>query len=307
MLAGAADLARGLIWSAAPTPFLDDGSLDHASIERLVAQHARLGVEGYFLGGTCGEGPFMPTGQRAELLRRVRATTGAGAHLAVQVSDTSSPRVRENVERAVAAGADSVVIAAPWLTAFVNPGFARRYFFESLDRDTAVPIGIYVLRQPPATGLDVAFWAEVVSHPNVAYVKDSSGLAEYRRALLAVKAARPGLVLRTGDEFDVLSAIGDGYDGCILGTAVLNARLLAQAIAALGRGDGAAAARLQARSNAFLYDLFRPDIVAWMSGLKYALHRLGILSTEYAYLVDPLDDDDRRRIDAALEREKEWY
>lgn len=296
----------GTVWSATPTPFTADGRLDDAGLERLCVQHRRLAVSGLFLAGTCGEGPFMPNGQRDELIRKIRGLAGADLHLAVQVSDTSWARVRENIARAVDAGADSVVIAAPWLIRFVNREFARRYFFESLECDCPVPMGIYVLRQAPETGIDLEFWREIVTHPRVAYVKDSSGSAEFRRAFLEVRNGRPDLVLRTGDEFDVLSAIRDGYNGCLLGTAILNAGLIGRAIAALKAGDTAGARAWQDRGNRLLGDLFRPDISAWMSGLKYALRTAGLFSTEFSHLAYPLDDEDRARIERALEREREY-
>lgn len=298
------DPMRGTIWSATPTPFLEGGELDDEGLDRLVAQHARLGVSGLFLAGTCGEGPFMPDGQRAELVRKLHQSAGAMFHLSVQVSDTSPARVWENIQAAVDAGADSVVIAAPWLARFVNREFARRYFLESFERATPVPLGLYVIPQPPETGIDLEFWREMVAHPKVAFVKDSSGSAEFRRAFLEAKRARPDLVLRTGCEFDVLSAVREGYGGCLLGTAIFNAGLIARALAALAAGDAAGAQAWQERSNRLLYDLFRPDIGAWMSGLKYALRAAGIFSTEFAHLVYPLTEDDRRRIDAALTRER---
>ena len=298
--------AQDMVWSATPTPFLDDGSLDDAGLEKVVGQHRKLGVSGLFLCGTCGEGPFMPTVQRAELVRKIRGMGGRAFHLAVQVSDTSAARVRENIAQAVDAGADSVVIAAPWLRPFVNRQFAQRYFLEVLDRPCQAPVGIYILRQPPETGIDLELWTRIAAHPNVAYVKDSSMSEEYGRALLDIKARRPGLTLRTGYEFDVLSTIGNGYDGCLLGTAILNAGLISRAVAALGAGDKHAARAWQDRSNRLHYEHFRPDISSWMSGLKYALRRVGVFSAEFSHLVYPLTDDDRRRIDAALDREKEY-
>jgi 4-hydroxy-tetrahydrodipicolinate synthase len=297
---------NGAIWSATPTPFLANGDLDDAGLERLCRQHERLRVLGLFLAGTCGEGPFMPNRQRAELVRKVRRLAGPSFHLAVQVSDTSAARVRENMEEAVEAGADSVVIAAPWLQRFVNRDFARRYFFESLQCACPVPRGIYVIAQPPETGMDLDLWREIVGHPQVAYVKDSSGSVEYRRAFLEVKAHRPELVLRTGCEFDVLAVLREGYTGCLLGTAIFSGAMIGRAIAALEDGDDAEAQSWQERSNRLLYDLFRPDISAWMSGLKYALRVAGIFSTEFSHLAYSLTDDDRRRIDAALQREQEY-
>jgi len=297
--------ANEAIWSATPTPFLADGALDDASLERLCLQHKRLGVSGLFLAGTCGEGPLMPNRQRVELVQKLRRLAGTSFHLAVQVSDTSPARVRENMAEAVGAGADSVVIAAPWLTRLDNRGFARRYFLESLECPCPVPRGIYVIPQPPETGIDLELWREIVGHAQVSYVKDSSGSDEYRRAFLEVKARRPELALRTGCEFDVLSAVRDGYSGCILGTAIFNGAMIGRAIAALRAGDDQGAQAWQDRSNRLLYDLFLPDIGAWMSGLKYALRAAGIFSTEFSHLVYPLTDDDRCRIDAALQRERE--
>ena len=99
------------IWSATPTPFEKDGSLDLLSIQRLVEHHRRLGVSGLFVGGTCGEGSFMPDQQRIEVVRLVKQAAGDSLHIAANVTDTSAARVTENTLRMSDAGADSVVIA----------------------------------------------------------------------------------------------------------------------------------------------------------------------------------------------------
>ena len=96
-----------------------------------------------------------------------------------------------------------------------------------------------------------------------------------------------------------------GYDGCLLGTGILNGGMIRRALHELEAGNQAGAAAWQERSNAFLHELFRPDIGCWLAGLKYALKRLGIFSNEFAHLVFPLTSQDRQRIDAALAREKE--
>ena len=84
---------RPIIWSATPTPFLADGSLDQKSLEKVVEQHVRLQLGGVFLAGTCGEGPFMPNEQRADLVRSFKRLAAGRLHVAVQVSDTSPARV----------------------------------------------------------------------------------------------------------------------------------------------------------------------------------------------------------------------
>ncbi|MGD1002422.1 MAG: dihydrodipicolinate synthase family protein [Candidatus Brocadiia bacterium] len=293
------------IWSATPTPFLADGALDLASLDKVIDQHLRLGVTGLFMAGSCGEGPLMLNAQRDELVRATRRLAGKRLHIAVQVSDTSAARVRDNIARAEDAGADSVVIAPPWLMRFATEGFVRRYFTEPMEAAT-LPVGVYVLKQPADSVLDLALWTEIASHPKVSYIKDSSSTPEYRKAFVALKTKRPALLLETGDEFDVVNYAASGYDGCLLGTGILIGGLIRQALDALVAGDRPAADAWQKRSNEFLWDLFARDISLWMGGLKYALHRLGIFRTEFMHLDYPITTADRKRIDAALERERPY-
>jgi 4-hydroxy-tetrahydrodipicolinate synthase len=297
--------AKKLVWSATPTPFLADGTLDTAALERVVEQHLRLGVTGLFVGGTCGEGPFMPNEQRVELVFRLRRLAQGRLHLAAQVSDTSAARVKDNMARMADAGADSAVIAAPWIRNFCTKEFVRRYFFEAIEAAT-LPVGIYIIKQPADSVLDMAMWLEVCAHPKVRFLKDSSASEEYMKALVAVKARRPDLMLETGYEFDVITAAAAGYDGGLLGTGILIGGMMRRALDALAAGDKAGAEAWQKRSNEFLWDLFRKDISIWLGGLKYAMKRLGIFSDEFMHMIYPLTADDRKRIDAALEREREF-
>ncbi len=294
-----------LIWSATPTPFLSDGQIDHASLERVVEQHLRLGITGLFLAGSCGEGPLMLNDQRIELVRAMKCLSAGKLHLAVQVSDTSAIRVKENILRAQDAGADSIVIAPPWLARFAVKGFCQRYFTEPLEA-ARVPVGIYVLKQPADSALDLSLWKEIIAHPGVSYVKDSSMSPEYMNAFAQIKAKRPELLLETGYEFDVMSYAANGYDGYLLGSGILIGGFIRRALDAFAAGDRAAADAWQKRSNEFLWDLFAHDISIWMGGLKYALHRLGIFSTEFTHMHYVITDADRMRIDAAIEREREF-
>ena len=82
--------------------------------------------------------------------------------------------------------------------------------------------------------------------------------------------------------------------------------MIALSLDALAAGDRAAADAWQKRSNEFLWDLFARDISLWMGGLKYALRRLGLFRTEFMHMHYRVSDADRGRIDAALEREREY-
>ena len=48
------------VWSAAPTPLTNDMKVHKGDVKRMVGHHIRLGVNGLFLAGTNGEGPWLP-------------------------------------------------------------------------------------------------------------------------------------------------------------------------------------------------------------------------------------------------------
>ncbi len=97
--------SRAEMWSATPTPFHQDLSIDAASVSRMVEHQRRLGVTGLMLGGTCGEGPWMTAPDLCELTRRSVAASAGGMTVTVQVTDNSPRRILERAEKVAEAGA----------------------------------------------------------------------------------------------------------------------------------------------------------------------------------------------------------
>jgi len=297
--------SRNTIWSATPTPFLSDGSLDEVGIGNLVEQHLRLGIGGIFACGTSGEGPWMPSEQRPRLVSMLKRIAGDRIHIAAQVTDTSAARVRENMQAMADAGADSLVIAPPLMERFCNPAFLRRYFLEPIEAAT-LPVGLYAFKPPVAPPMALDLWCELAAHPKVHYVKDSTAFEDYEHAFLGVKAARPELVLLTGNEFNVVSAVAAGYDGGLAGTGILVGGMLRRALDTLAAGDRAAADDWQRRSRECLWGLFGKDRSRWLGGLKYALEYLGIFRDGFMHVSFPLTEADRSEIEATCEQYREF-
>jgi 4-hydroxy-tetrahydrodipicolinate synthase len=101
------------IWSALPTPLTPDFRVDEPSVERVIQAAVRDGINGVFLAGTCGEGPWLPDRERQRLVRCAVRAAGGKLKIAAQVSDNSVPRIIDNAQAAAEAGADYAIIAAP--------------------------------------------------------------------------------------------------------------------------------------------------------------------------------------------------
>jgi len=133
--------------------------------------------------------------------------------------------------------------------------------------------------------LDWPLWEEVIGHPQVRLVKDSSASAETMQNIARLRARRPELRVLTGNEFDVVAAGAAGYDGCLVGTGILNGGLLRRALVAQAADDAAGAAQWQERSNRFLQTCFGQTSAAGWPGSSTRLCRAGVFSTEFAHLV----------------------
>ena len=293
--------APKVVWSATPTPFQTDLSLDIASIEAMVEQHAGLGVTGLMLGGTCGEGPWMPFSDLQELTGAAAAVSAGRIRVAAQVTDNSARRMLANIEGLAKKGAQLGVIASPYLMMNVNPRRILDLYLEVV-RNSPIPIGFYDRGKHAAYVVETELLPELLAEPNLQIVKDSSTDPVRRDVFLKAARSRDGLSVLNGDEFDCVSYLQAGYDGLLLGGGIFNGGMAGAMIRSVDAGDHAEAARIQSRMNDLMFRVYGGEkITCWLTGLKYLLQRMGIFQSTAGYLGYPLTDSCRAAIDEIVD------
>ncbi|MDB6170607.1 MAG: 4-hydroxy-tetrahydrodipicolinate synthase [Verrucomicrobia bacterium] len=293
-------LQRGRVWSATPTPFTREDRVDEASVRRMVAHHADLGVAGIMLAGTCGEGPWLRDDDREMLVRTAVEAAVGKLTVAVQVTDNSAVRVLDNIDRAAAWGATVAVVAAPPFFLNATPQRVTEHYAE-IARRSALPVGLYDRGAASPYVVPEAALAELLAERNFVMVKDSSQQPSRLKAYLKAREARPELALFSGSEFDCVDYLTAGYDGLLLGGGIFNAALAIRIIAAVKAGDLTKANALQTRMNDLMYRVYGgPKIECWMTGLKELLVQLGVFSSNRNLLGYPLTDLCRSQIAAAV-------
>lgn len=293
------------LWSATPTPFTETMNIDEPAVERLVEHHIQIGAEGLFLAGTCGEGPWMPLRERRRLVRRTRAASRGSLLLAVQVSDNSVERILENAGWAMEDGADIAVIAPPQFMLNASPRAVADFYLEAIRR-LPMPVCIYDRPGGGDLGIRDEFLQEVYGEDNVVMIKDSSCDPARNAMALEVRRGRPDLRLFTGDEFNCVRYLVDGYDGLLIGGAVFNGVLARLILGAVQRGDVELARQLQERMNRLMYAVYGgKEIRCWLSGLKKLLVEMGIFGTWRNYPDYPLTGECEAAIFDALATERE--
>lgn len=276
------------VWSASPTPLSCDLTIDVPSVGRMVRDALANGIDGLFLAGTCGEGPWLPDTERARLVRAVVAEANGKLKIAVQVTDNSVPRILNNIQQAADAGADIAIIAPPLIFMNATPDRVAGLFIEAADA-SSLPVGIYDLGAHRSVMIPEEKLMEIYLRPNVQMVKDSSGAPSRRAIALAARKTRRGLSLFNGDEFRCLEYLEAGYDGFMFGGAAAVGPKLNRIAALYARGQLEEARQVDEAMKKVLLGIYGgKDIACWLTGLKYYMVRRGLFSSTAGYLDYPL-------------------
>lgn len=194
------------------TPFDDEGNIIfEAHIHNLRIQQER-GAEGFVLGGSTGEGPYLESGERALLLAEARAELGEEPYLMCGVSGQSVRQAQVQVEESATGGADAALVLTPTSLARGNHSAVIR-FYESVAE--AAPIPIFLYSVPAVTGyeLPVDSVSILAEHPSVIAMKDSGGRPIHMKELS--QTTPDGFLLYSGSSASVVKAIAAGAVGAI--------------------------------------------------------------------------------------------
>ena len=199
------------------TPLTAEGEVDLESLDRVVEVLVSAGVDGLFVLGSSGEVAYLTDAQREAVVERVVATTAGRVPVLAGAIDTTSARVIDQARRAVAKGAQAVVVTCPF--------YAKNDAGEIADHfravAAAVDVPVFAYDVPVRLGgvkLGRDMLVELGSQGVLAGVKDSSGDdVSFRRLVAANEAAGHPLALLTGHECVVDGMLLLGADGVVPG------------------------------------------------------------------------------------------
>lgn len=227
------------VYTVVPTPFDEDENLDEASFERLLGNLGELGVDGVIALGVLGEAPKLFGDERDRVVRIARATLGSAAVI-VGASHASARGTRALVERAVASGADGVMVSPPRI-ARNDPDRVREYFRRSL-----VDPGCAVLLQDHPASSGTVMTAETVAavaeeNPSIRWVKVEDPPSARKVAELRERVGDRLLLLGGLGALSLLDELDAGSDGTMTGFAAPEALQAVCSRYAKGDRDGATA------------------------------------------------------------------
>jgi len=197
------------------TPLTPDREVDVPSLIRLVDHLLDAGVAGLFVLGSSSEAAYLTDLHRRTVVEAVTAYAGGRLPVLAGAIDMTTPRVLDHVRSVTAAGADAVVVTAPFY-ARTHPAEIVRHY-RLIAEASPVPVFAYDLPASVHTKLPAELVLRLAEDGVLAGLKDSSGdEGGFRRVILGARAIE-GFSVLTGSEVVVDTALAMGAHGVVPG------------------------------------------------------------------------------------------
>lgn len=194
------------------TPFTKSGRISKSNHSHNLEFLVGLGIEGFLIGGSTGEGPLLEAGERATLIKSARRTLGAAPHLMIGIVAESQRQAARQIKESAAAGADAALVLTP-VTLGRNSVDVQRRFFNLISEDSTLPVLLYSVPRNTGYALDADLAIELSDHPNIVGMKDSGG-DSVRIGRIARESAA-GFTVFNGASASIALALAGGAHGAI--------------------------------------------------------------------------------------------
>jgi 4-hydroxy-tetrahydrodipicolinate synthase len=279
-------------FTALVTPFRN-GSVDEKVFRDLVEWQITEGTKGLVPVGTTGESPTLSHEEHRQVVEwcidqadgRVPVVAGAGSN--------STREAIELSQHAEKAGADAVLVVTPYYNKPTQEGLYQHY--KAINDAIGIPIIIYNI--PPRSVIDMSVdtMKRLYELKNIAGVKDAT--ANMARVSQQREACGPDFNQLSGEDITALGFNAHGGHGCISVTSNVAPRLCAEFQAACGRGDFAAALKLQDKLAPLHTNIF---IETSPAPVKYAMSLIGKCSENVRLPMVPASEKARAAVRDAM-------
>ncbi len=251
------------------TPMHEDGSIDYATLRRLIDWHIAEGTQCIGVVGTTGESPTVSMDENCEIIRV--AVEHAAGRVPI-MAGTGANNTREAIELtrfAKQVGADCHLSVVPYYNRPSQEGIYQH--FKTIAEAVELPMVLYnvpgrtVADMLPDTALRLS------QLPGVVGIKEASGNIE--RACHLIKHAPKGFAVYSGDDGTAVALMLLGGQGNVSVTANVAPRLMQELCAAAIEADVRRARALHLRLLPLHKQLFCEPSPA---PAKWAMGQLGL-------------------------------
>ena len=197
--------------TAMVTPFCPDGSLDEATLRKLIVRQIEAGVDFLVPCGTTGESPTLSHEEHLRVVaitvelakRHVPVLAGAGGY--------NTAEVIAMARELAALGVDGILSVTPYYNKPTQEGLYQHY--RAIAEAAALPIILYSVQGRTGVNIEPATVARLAAIENIVGIKEASGSIAQIAAILNL--VPDDFVVLSGDDAITLPLIALGGRGVI--------------------------------------------------------------------------------------------
>ncbi|MCD7097817.1 4-hydroxy-tetrahydrodipicolinate synthase [Stenotrophomonas sp. MMGLT7] len=286
-------LLRGSI-VALVTPMHEDGSVDYASLRRLVDWHVAEGTDCIGVVGTTGESPTVDVEEHCEIIRVAVEQAAGRVPVMAGCGGNSTAEAIALAQFARQVGASSQLQVVPY---YNKPGQEGQYrHFKAIAEATGeLPVVLYNVPGRTVADLQHATVLRLAQIPGIVGIKEATGNLE--RAQWLIREVPEHFGVYSGDDATAVALMLLGGHGNVSVTANVAPRLMHELCAAALRGDVRDATRIQQRLLPLHRSLF---VEANPIPVKWAVQRLGLCGGTLRLPMTELEPGNQPLVEAAL-------
>ena len=199
----------GRMITAMVTPFDKNGKIDWPGVEKLAAHLVANGHDGIAVNGTTGEAPTTKSSEKEEIIRVVKDVVGPKIFVLSGAGDNETEYSINQAKRTEKAGADGLLIVAPYYNKPPQAGVAAH--FKAVASATDLPVMMYDI--PGRCGIEIEpdTIVSLYEHPQIVALKDAKGNV----ASTSWVIKRCGIPVYSGDDILNLPLLSVGSVGMV--------------------------------------------------------------------------------------------
>lgn len=277
------------VFPALLTPFKADGSINDDSVAKLIDFNVRKGVNGFYVGGSTGEGMLLTIEERKQLFKASAEANAGRSTLIAHVGTICTDHAIEMAKYAKEVGFDAISAVAPFYYGFSYDAIKNYY----LDIVRSVDIPMIIYNFPNASGFS---FTKAIAEELFALSDRFIGIKHTTSDLFLLqqfKTMEANPVVYNGWDEMFIAGLTMGADGGIGSTYNLMADKFIDIYNYFQKGDLAAARAKQSEANAVISELIKYGVFA---SEKAVLDAMGIPMGECRKPFRPISDEGRARM-----------
>ncbi len=252
------------------TPMHADGSVDQASLEKLVEFHIDNGTDAIVAMGTTGESATLNEKEHCQVIKRVVEMSNNRIPVIAGTGANSTTEAIELTQCAMSAGADACLLVTPYYNKPTQEGLYQH--FKKIAKTVAIPQILYNVPGRTAVDMQAETVARLAGIANIVGIKEATGSLQRGKDIMALCGDQ--LDVYSGDDATAMELILLGAKGDISVTANIAPKAMHEMCTAALAGDRNSAEAINQRLMVLHNKLF---VESNPIPVKWALHDMGMI------------------------------